>query len=67
MKTKHLLLLGLLLASTYSETINLTDFIKNAKPVPVLPANCVKADDKNNCVLCADGYDVAKNGGCTKI
>ncbi len=56
MKIKHLLLLGLVLASTYSETINLTDFIKTSKPAPVLPANCLKADDKNNCVTCADGY-----------
>lgn len=65
MKFKLLLLGSLLSTGTLNASVSITDFIKARAP-PRLPANCVKADQNNQCITCVDGYEVVKEG-CAKI
>lgn len=62
MKEKVILLIGLLIVCSFSQTQSLIDFIKTTK----LPANCLTVDKDNSCTSCIDGFDVDK-GSCVKI
>ena len=65
-----LAIFGLTLA--YADQISLTQLIKNNRPEPlkaakqILPENCLKADELNSCVSCAETYQVDL-GRCVKV
>ena len=46
-----LLLTGLLFTCVFSQTTSLKDFTKD--PKTALPANCLYADNKKQCITCA--------------
>ena len=48
---KKLLLTGLFITCAFSQTTSLKDFAKDQKTA--LPANCLYADNKKQCVTCA--------------
>lgn len=65
-----LAVLGLTLA--YADQISLTQLVKNNRLEPLkaekqkLPENCLKADELNSCVSCAETYQV-DFGTCVKV
>ena len=48
---KKLLLTGLFITCIFSQTTSLKDYVK--EPKTALPANCLYADNKNQCITCA--------------
>lgn len=63
-KTHLVLLLVVLMTTVYSQATSLKDFVKRFRSN--LPANCLYADGKNQCITCAENFSLTY-GQCVKI